>query len=55
MGCLNSSFNRIEVHYIFNPNDILYLTQSWSIIKTHDPQKFAHEVLVRYLKKKSEK
>ena len=51
MGCLNSSLNRIEVQYLFNSTDILYLTQSWNIIKAHDLKKFAHEILIRYKKK----
>jgi hypothetical protein len=44
MGCFHSSLHQIE--YIFNANDILYLTQSWNIVKTHDLQKFGQDVLI---------
>jgi hypothetical protein len=47
MGCVSSSLNRIEIEYIFNSNDIFYLTQSWNIIKTHDLRKFSQDVLIR--------
>ncbi len=44
MGCFHSSLNQIE--YIFDSNDILYLTQSWTIIKAHDLQKFGQDFLI---------
>ncbi len=48
MGCVPSLSNRIQVRYSFTPKDILYLTQSWNILKTHDIIKFADEVLIKY-------
>jgi hypothetical protein len=48
MGCLHSSLNRIQIEHAFNSEDILHLTQTWSILKIHDIVKFADDVLVRY-------
>ncbi|CAF3454470.1 unnamed protein product [Rotaria socialis] len=47
MGCFHSSIRRISNDSIFDSNDILHLTQSWNIIKTHNLQKFAQAVLIK--------
>jgi hypothetical protein len=51
MGCCCSSLNRVQVQHSFTTEDILCLTQTWSILKTHDIIKFADEVLIRYERK----
>jgi hypothetical protein len=50
MGCFYSSINRVQVQNTFTSDDILYLNQSWNILKTHDIVKFADEVLIRFIK-----
>ncbi|CAF1228663.1 unnamed protein product [Rotaria magnacalcarata] len=47
MGCFHSSIRRISNYYIFDSNDILHLTQSWNIIKAHNLQKFAQDILIK--------
>jgi hypothetical protein len=47
MGCFYSSLNRIHLQHSFNSDDVLYLTQTWNILKAHDIIKFADEVLIR--------
>jgi hypothetical protein len=47
MGCSHSSLNQIENEYIFNSNDVFYLTQSWNIIKNHNLQNFAQDIFLR--------
>ncbi|CAF2377506.1 unnamed protein product [Rotaria sp. Silwood2] len=47
MGCFYSSINQINSEYVLNSIDILYLTQSWNIIKTHNLHKFAQDVLIK--------
>ncbi len=48
MGCFYSSRNRIQIQNSFTSKDILYLTQTWNVLKIHDIIKFADEVLIRY-------
>ncbi|CAF1421294.1 unnamed protein product [Adineta steineri] len=47
MGCSYSTLNRIETEQRFKPDDILYLTQSWNMIKAHEFQKFTQQILIR--------
>ncbi len=47
MGCFHSSTNRVQIQNTFTSDDILYLKQSWGILKTHDVIKFSDEVLIR--------
>lgn len=47
MGCFHSSTNRICNQYVMNSFDILYLTQSWNIVKSQNLQKFGQDVLIR--------
>ncbi|CAF3391445.1 unnamed protein product [Rotaria sp. Silwood1] len=47
MGCFYSSINQINTENVLNSIDVLYLTQSWNIIKTHNLQKFAQDVLIK--------
>jgi hypothetical protein len=48
MGCFYSSPNRIQIQHTFTTEEILYLNETWNILKTHDIIKFADEVLIRY-------
>ncbi|CAF0972574.1 unnamed protein product [Rotaria sordida] len=47
MGCYFSSINTVSSEDILNKIDILYLIQSWNIIKTHSLHKFAQDVLIK--------
>jgi hypothetical protein len=47
MGCFYSSRNRVQTQHTFTSEEILYLTQTWNILKAHDIIKFADEVLLR--------
>jgi hypothetical protein len=47
MGCLFSSLNRIQIQHSFTSEEVLYLRESWNILKAHDIIKFADEVLIR--------
>ena len=49
MGCFQSVTNRVQVLNTFTSDDISYLNQTWSILKTHDVIKFADEVLIRLI------
>ena len=49
MGCVYSSRNRIQSQESFTSEDILYLTQSWNILKNHDIIKLGDQVLIKYV------